>query len=233
MDETGSIKQLMRPFWAAVAVILPLVGVFIYERISGNQLTDLGLYPRSFGGLKGIFFMPLLHGDWSHLLSNVSALFVLSWLGFHTFGRLYVLMLFFIWAATGTWTWFFARESYHIGASGIVYGVAVFSLVSGFLSKNKMLQGLALITVFLYGSFLWGVFPWEYTRDFSWEGHLSGALAGLILALVFRKDMPAEPEYSWENDPADVRDSEDGYGSMESGESGEEKYPPRDSGPPE
>jgi len=208
----GKDGQLFNSFLGAVLLVLLPVAVFVYEQVSGHYLSDYGLLPRNLSGLRGIFFMPFLHGDLSHLLSNMSALFVLSWLGIYTFKRLYWGMLLFVWLASGTWTWIFARPDYHIGASGIVYGVAIFSLVSGFLSKNKSLQGLTLLTAFLYGGFIWGAFPWEYTRDISWEGHLAGAVAGLAVALVMRTEFPKDPVYSWDIEPEpEIIDPEEAY----------------------
>jgi len=194
---------------SAFAIVAIPILVFLVERLTGDSYARYGLLPRDITGLRGIVFMPFLHADWSHLLSNMSALWILSALGVYTFKRLYWGVLGFVWLASGTWTWFFARPDYHIGASGVVYGVAVFCLLSGFLRKNRSLQGLTLLTLFLYGSFLWGVFPWEYTREISWEGHLAGALAGLVMALVYRNDMPKPPEYSWDIEPEPEEDDEE------------------------
>lgn len=208
----GSDPKLMPSIlWALLVVALPLLE-FMVEKATGHTFSQYGLLPRNITGLRGIVFMPFLHGDWSHLLSNMSALWVLSALGFYSFGRLFWGVLGFVWLASGTWAWFFARPDYHIGASGVVYGVAVFCLLSGFLSKDRSLQGLTLLTIFLYGSFLWGVFPWELTREISWEGHLAGALAGFVMALVFRKDIPQGPTYSWELEPEpEIENEEDMY----------------------
>jgi len=198
---------------AAIMVLLPIL-VFGIEQITHQSFSNYGLLPREMSGLRGIFFMPFLHSDWSHLLSNMSALFVLGALGIYSFKRLFWGVLAFVWFASGTWAWIFARPDYHIGASGVVYGIAVFCLLSGFLNKNRSLQGLTLLTIFLYGSFLWGVFPWEYTRDISWEGHLAGALAGLIMAFVFREDMSEPPPvYSWDLEPEkeEADEEEDPY----------------------
>jgi membrane associated rhomboid family serine protease len=211
MQASGSSYSVFRSFWLMAIIVATVAGVFLFEIVSGIHLTRYGLYPRNIEGLRGILYMPFIHADWSHLLSNLSALAVLLWLGFYTFGRLYFVVFFFIWFASGTWAWFFARDSYHIGASGLVYGLAVFSLVTGMLSKNNTLKGLALITLFLYGSFLWGLFPWEYTRDISWEVHLTGAMAGGLLAWLYRPNMPPPPGYSWQNEPDDPADGENAY----------------------
>lgn len=195
---------------AALGVVILPIAVFCIEQITGESFAKYGLLPRDMTGLRGIIFMPFLHADWSHLFSNVTALFILTALGVYTFKRLFWGVLAFVWLAAGTWTWIFARPDYHIGASGLVYGLATFCLLSGFLNKNRSLQGLTLLTLFLYGSFLWGVFPWEYTRDISWEGHLSGGIAGIIMAFVFRTDMPQAPKYSWDLEP-EIESEEDQY----------------------
>lgn len=208
----GSDPKIIPSVRSAIFIVLLPLLVFVAERVTGRSFSTYGLLPRDITGLRGIVFMPFLHADWSHLLSNMSALWILCALGFYTFGRLFWGVLGFVWIASGTWTWFFARPDYHIGASGVVYGVAVFCLLSGFLNKNRSLQGLTLLTLFLYGSFLWGVFPWEFTRDISWEGHLAGALAGLIMALVFRRQMAEPPVYSWDVEPEpEVVPEEDMY----------------------
>lgn len=208
---SGSDKKLISSLPGVLLIVGIPILVFLLELFLDTSFSKYGLLSRDITGLRGILFMPFLHADWSHLISNLSALFVLSWLGLYTFGRSYWIALIFIWLSSGTWIWFFARPDYHIGASGVVYGITVFSFVSGFLSKNRNLQGLTLLTAFLYGSFLWGVFPWEYTRDISWEGHLAGAVAGLIVAFVLRTDFPPPPEYSWDKEPEPEITPEDAY----------------------
>lgn len=210
---------------ALVLVLIP-IAVFTVEQLGNYSFANYGLLPRDIIGLRGILFMPFLHADWSHLLSNMSALFILTALGLYTFKRLFWGVIGFVWFAAGFWTWIFARPDYHIGASGIVYGLATFCLLAGFLNKNRTLQGLTLLTVFLYGSFLWGVFPWEYTRDISWEGHLAGAVAGLIMAFLFRKEMPQAPVYNWEDDPEpNPENEEDAYWKLPPNPPKDEHFP--------
>lgn len=206
---TGSDSRFIYSLLAAVGIIAVPIIVFVVESLTHQSFTKYGLLPRDISGLRGIFFMPFLHGDVSHLLSNMSALFILSALGIYTFKRLFWGVLGFVWLASGTWTWFFARGDFHIGASGVVYGLAMFCLLSGFLNKDRSLQGLTLLTIFLYGGFLWSTFPWEYTKDISWEGHLSGALAGLVMALIFRTDMGKPPVYSWDVEPEPENENDD------------------------
>jgi membrane associated rhomboid family serine protease len=93
----------------------------------------------------------------------------------------------FIWMyiMVGFWTFIYAREAYHIGASGLLYGLFSFLLISGFIRKNKHLISLSFAVIFLYGSLVWGIFPIDVKISF--EGHLWGFVAGLILAIFYRK----------------------------------------------
>lgn len=99
---------------------------------------------------------------------------------------------------TGLWVWAGARESFHIGASGVVYVLAAFVFFSGVFTRNKRMMGLSLITVFVYGSMVWGVFPLE--DGVSWESHLFGGIAGLLLAFIYRQEGPEKKMYSWDYD---------------------------------
>jgi membrane associated rhomboid family serine protease len=88
----------------------------------------------------------------------------------------------------GLGAWLFARPFYHVGASGIVYGLVTFIFFYGIIRKEKQSIGFALIVTFLYGSMVWGVLP--IVRGISWESHLSGAIAGLFSAIIYRKAYP-------------------------------------------
>ncbi len=68
------------------------------------------------------------------------------------------------------------------------------------IRKDTRLAALALIVAFLYGSMIWGVFPDFFPKEkhISWEGHLGGGVAGLILALYYRNSGPKRKQYSWE-----------------------------------
>lgn len=146
-----------------------------------------GIYPRTLRGLVGLVTAPLVHGDIFHLISNSIPLLILG-VGFlYFYHKLAPEVFLWIYFITGFWVWLLGRESWHIGASGLIYGIASFVFVSGIIRKNTRLLGLALIVLFLYGGLVYGLFPDKVHPGISWESHLLGALCGLILAVYFRK----------------------------------------------
>ena len=64
-----------------------------------------------------------------------------------------------------------------------------------------MLIVIALIMVFLYGSFIWGMIPsLAILQNIAWEGHLSGAMIGVLLAFFLREEGPQKEVYHWDED---------------------------------
>lgn len=87
---------------------------------------------------------------------------------------------------SGSWVWIAGREASHIGASGVVYGLIAFLLVSGFIRRDVQALAISFIVLFLYGSTLFaGIFPGDV--KISWESHLMGAVAGIIVGVYYRK----------------------------------------------
>ena len=103
-----------------------------------------------------------------------------------------------IWLFTGFWVWLAARDSAHIGASGIIYGLVCFLFFSGILRKDKRLLSVSMLVTFLYGSMVWGILPIDQTV--SWESHLFGSIAGIFCAVYYRKLGPEQPKPQWEID---------------------------------
>lgn len=171
--------------------LLWLIGFFQWA--SGMELSALGVLPRKISGLTGILTAPLIHADFSHLISNSVTLFLLLFSVLY-FYRGSALKVFFItYLLDGILVWIFARQSYHIGASGLVYSFASFLFFSGVFRKDKRSIAVSLLIVFLYGGMVWGVLPVK--PEISFESHLFGAVAGFFCAFIFRKvDLPAEDE---------------------------------------
>jgi hypothetical protein len=103
-----------------------------------------------------------------------------------------------IWLFTGFWVWLLARESAHIGASGLIYGLVCFLFFSGILRKDTRLMAVSLLVTFLYGSMVWGILPID--QSISWESHLFGSVAGFFCAIYFRHEGPQRPKAQWEID---------------------------------
>jgi membrane associated rhomboid family serine protease len=164
-----------------------------YEIISNNNLSWYGIYPRTVHGLIGIFAAPLLHADFDHLLSNSLPLLILGTIMFYFYRPIAFQVFFWVYLMTGVWVWAAARESYHIGASGILYGFVSFLFFSGVFRKDTRLLALSMFVVFLYGGTVWGILPFK--NGISWESHLLGSLAGLITAYNFKKEGPAPRVY--------------------------------------
>ena len=157
-----------------------------------------GIYPLTLSGLKGILFAPLIHADWKHLFDNSIPLFILSLALFYFYREISYKVFFLIWLISGILVWVFARQSYHIGASGLIYGIAFFLFFSGIIRRVRSLMAISLLVVFLYGSLVWGLLPFDY--KISWEGHISGAVTGIILAIIYRNEGPSPERPSWEEE---------------------------------
>ncbi len=170
----------------------------------------LGILPRNFSGLVGIFSSPMIHGSFSHLISNTAPLVFMGLGIFYFYPKVAYKVFTIIYLGTGIFVWLFAREVYHIGASGIIYGFVSFLFFSGIFRKDNRSIALSLVVIFLYGGLIWGVLPVE--QGVSWESHLFGAVVGIIAAFIFRKVDPPK-KYDWENEEYEtpVRDLEVSY----------------------
>jgi membrane associated rhomboid family serine protease len=185
-----------------LSMIIPGIFVFIMwlvkiiEVLFNIDLYQYGIYPLTAKGLEGIIFSPFIHANFNHLFSNTLPLFFLSVALFYFYSE--VALKVFIWTffITGFLVWVAGREAYHIGASGLVYGLASFLFFSGIIRRYFRLIALSLLIVFLYGSMVWGLFPGVY-KDVSWESHMLGFFSGVLLAVIYRKQGPQVPVYEW------------------------------------
>jgi membrane associated rhomboid family serine protease len=204
-----------------LSIIVPGIFVFlmwlvkIVELLFDIDLSGLGIYPLEAKGLPGIFFSPLIHKDFEHLFSNSIPLFFLTTAVFYFYSE--VAMKVFIWTylLTGFFVWIAGREAWHIGASGLIYGLASFLFFSGIIRRYFRLIALSLLVVFLYGSMLWGMLP-DFYRNVSWESHMLGFFSGIVLSIWFRNEGPQRPVYEWMEEDVEengrVGDGEKGRG---------------------
>lgn len=167
------------------------------------------MQPGVWQGLIGVITAPLLHGSFEHLFSNSFSILVLGTLVGTVYPKAGIRALPVIWILSGIGTWFLAMRGFHIGASGVTHGLMFFLMAMGVLRRDKPAIAAAFIGIMLFGGMFLGVLPQK--EDVSWEYHLSGALAGVLSALIWRKIDPAPPRkvYSWEEEDADEELDED------------------------
>ncbi|MDD2560177.1 MAG: rhomboid family intramembrane serine protease [Bacteroidales bacterium] len=161
----------------------------------------LGIYPREISSLPGILTHVFVHQNWAHFFNNAVPLFILSWCFYYFYRELFWKGSLLLWLSCGLFTWFIGRTNWHIGASGLIYAYSFFLFFSGLIRGHKPLMAISFVVVFLYGSTLWNMFPWgEFNQDISWEGHLSGAVAGLLWAVLLKRQGPQAPAPSEEEE---------------------------------
>ncbi|OLQ71134.1 rhomboid family intramembrane serine protease [Photobacterium proteolyticum] len=156
-----------------------------------GQLNDYGLLPRHFSHFTGIVAYPFLHGSWAHLISNLVSFSVLGYLVSRS-GLARLIAVFMIsWAGSGVGVWIFGRMHFHVGLSGIIYGLWAYLLVYAVMYRSLKSIAIAVIVMFLYGSMVWGFIPahsWV-----SYESHFFGAVAGVLAGYIFaRRDKQRE-----------------------------------------
>ncbi len=185
-------------FGISITLVLVMVLVFTLDYAFKLDLYQYGLYPRKWSGLIGVLTSPFIHStkDFNHIFNNSIPTFVLTWLLFYTYRQVASKTFISIYLMTGILVWIFGRPSFHIGMSGVIYGLTSFLIVSGFIRKDLRTVSLSLLVIFLYGSLIWGVLPIDPTV--SWEGHFFGLISGVIMAIVFRKAAPQPQKYIYE-----------------------------------
>ena len=176
------VHKIREELLAVILFIAAIWIVFFLDRLL--PLEQFGLIPRRLDGLFGIVAMPFLHKDWAHIVNNTVPLIVLLVLlaGSRANSRTIVIA---ITVLGGALLWLFGRgAALHIGASGLVFGLAGFLIVSGILEKRTVPMLISLFVGFTYGStLLSGLAPWHH--GVSWDGHLFGGIAGVIVAWGF------------------------------------------------
>ena len=199
---TGS-ETARANFRLAIRIALGFVALLWLAQLLNFGL-DLGLErfgvrPRQLGGLPGILFAPLLHSGFSHLAANSLPLLVLGAGMLYLYPNSARTVIPAVYLGPGVAVWLFARESVHVGASGLVYGLVTYIFFAGVIRHDSRAVAASLLVCFLYGTLAWGVFPIE--PGVSWETHLAAAVIGAILAGVLRRlDIPPRKRYDWEDE---------------------------------
>lgn len=185
-------------------VVLPLLAVlslwivFWLEMRLDTRFSDYGIFPRTWEGLRGVVLSPFLHGDIEHLYNNSIPLFLLVAALRYFYRELFFKILGFGVLLSGLLTWIIARDSYHIGASGLIYVLVSFIFLKGIMTQYYRLVALSFLIVLLYGGLVWYVFP-DVKDGISWEGHLAGFITGFVFAVVYKTpEYKKMIRYEWE-----------------------------------
>lgn len=192
-------KEKARVLNSLIVPVAFLVGIWtvkVIELLKNLNFYKLGIKPLSTEGLVGILTSPFIHGDLAHISANSLPLFLLTWGLFYFYRQIAWQSFVLIYIISGIWVWVFARDAYHIGASGVIYGLAAFLFISGVLRKDMRLASVSMLIIFLYGGMIWGIMPLR--EKVSWEAHLMGLIAGFVIGYFFKKEGPQRKKYSWE-----------------------------------
>lgn len=168
--------------FTALLYLVEFVDASVYQ----ERLDQYGIVPREAHGLDGVVWAPLLHAGWAHLVANTVPVLVLGFLAMANGLRQWAAVTATIWVVGGLGVWFVGPpNTVTVGASGLIFGWLTFLLVRGWFNRNVWQILLGLVLLALWGGALWGVLPG--TPGISWQGHLFGAIGGILAAYLVRR----------------------------------------------
>lgn len=206
MEKEEKNKIINAIFYPILFVIL--IGlIHLIQFIFSLDFYWLGIYPQKLSAIGGVVSSVFIHGNFNHLFNNAIPILILGSALFYFYKPIALKVVVWIVLMGGFWTWIMARESYHIGASGLIYGLFSFLLLSGFIRLNKQLISLSFFVVIVYGSMVWGIFPVKL--NISYEAHFWGFVSGIILAIFYRKQGLQKEIFIWdEEEESDEKENE-------------------------
>ena len=182
----------------AIVFTAALWAIKLAELALGMDLARYSIFPGNPATLTGIFFAPLLHGSLGHLFANTAPMLVLGTALLYGYPKAARVALPILYLGSGLAVWLFARPSWHLGASGLAFGLLFFLFTMGVVRWERRAIALSLAVFLLYGGMIWGLLPTDPRVSF--ESHLTGAALGLLLAVLLQRLDPPAPEktYGWE-----------------------------------
>lgn len=198
--------RLRRAFQAAAFFTSVLWAIKLSELALRVDLSRYSIFPGDPATLIGILFAPLLHGSIGHLIANTAPILVLGTAMLYGYPRAARAALPVLYLGTGLAVWLFARPAWHLGASGLAFGLMFFLFTMGVARWERRAIALSLAVFLLYGGMIWELLPTD--PNVSFESHLAGAGLGVVLAILLRRRDPPTPEktYGWEQEGGDAED---------------------------
>ncbi|WP_305814507.1 rhomboid family intramembrane serine protease [Photobacterium leiognathi] len=190
--------------WKEVFLVIFSVWVisfiaFIINHIFNGVLNNYGLLPRHVTHLSNIVVYPFIHGSWTHLFFNLSSFTLLALgVGVNGVARLLNVIL-LCWLLGSISVWLFGRISYHVGLSGIIYGIWGYLLIYGLVLRSLLSLIITFLVMIYFSSMIWGVFPMNYQVSF--ESHLFGAIAGGFVGYFLGKKDAAKLNCRFDEQP--------------------------------
>ena len=185
-------------------MFVPILFIFMIwiveglEYILDKNFSSFGIIPLDFNRMYGILSYPFIHSDLNHLLNNTYPILILGGIISEVYKKISVKVFFYSYIISGLLLWVFGPSDITIiGASGIVYALGSFILVSGFIRKQPRLMMLSFLVIFLNFFNLWGII--EIQQDnISQTAHLCGVIAGIITSVVLKNEGPQPKIYDYE-----------------------------------
>jgi len=198
--KTAWSKKEWRKLAFPIGFLILIWVIHIVKVVGGYELgLYFGLKPLSVPRISGILTSPLIHGDWGHLFGNTLSFAGLSFFLFYFYRKIALKSFFLIYFLTGIGVWLFGKETaFHIGASGIVYGMAALLFWTGVFRRNVRSIAISLVVLTLYSGLFYGFLP---KAHISYESHIIGAVAGIFAAYYYKDELedaesakPSQPE---------------------------------------
>lgn len=190
------IDSLKIPFFTVLLLFI----IHVIKVLTHIQFGLFGIFPRDVRSLPGIFTSPFIHGSFEHLFSNILPLFATMFIILLFYKRIAIRSILLIYLLTGISVWIGARPAFHIGASGVVYGLVSFIFWLGIFRRNMKSIALALIVLIMYSGYIAGIIP--NTKGISWESHLFGGFIGIFVAYLYRGEIEhdeVKKRYDWQD----------------------------------
>ena len=195
MQKANSFKATLVSVAVPMAVLVALMWVVgMVNALLDYRLSEYGVVPRTVDGLIGIPLMPFLHGSFDHLVVNTLPMVVLGGLVAIHGSRKFLTATVFITLVGGGTLWVVGRTAVHVGASGLIFGYFGYLIARAWYTRSIVAVLIAVVVAVVYGGILLGVLPF-FQEGVSWEGHLTGLIAGALAArLMWKEDQPQESE---------------------------------------
>ena len=189
MSPTNPAKRILppRPLRSALVIVAFTALLYLIEFVNlaifHGSLSQDGIHPRTLMGLPEILWAPLLHVSWAHLIGNTLPVLLFGYLAMAAGLVPWISVTVVVWLVSGLGVWLISpAATTTVGASGVAFGWLMFLLVRGIFNRSFGQIVVALVLLFYWGSVLWGLLPGR--ADISWQGHLFGALAGVLCAFL-------------------------------------------------